>query len=236
MPDRSAYRMVALDLDGTTIGRDLTLHPAVPAAVAAARAAGIMVTIATGRMYGSTLPFARQLGIDAPLICYQGALIRHPGDGTTLAHWGMPAAAAAEAARDLIAAGICTIAYVGETLFAATHSPELDTYLGYHPDEVDIRIDPDLARVFATTPPTKLLFVAEPEVVDRELARLAPIFGDRLALLRSHTHFGELTALGVSKGAALARLAAQSGIAREHVLAIGDQENDLSMITWAGLG
>ena len=45
-----------------------------------------------------------------------------------------------------------------------------------------------------------------------------------------------MTALGVSKGVALAHLAASLGIAQEHTVAIGDQENDLPMIRWAGLG
>ena len=42
---------------------------------------GVHVTLATGRMFAATLPFARQLNIRAPLICYQGALIRHPLEG-----------------------------------------------------------------------------------------------------------------------------------------------------------
>ncbi len=39
---------------------------------------GVMVTLSTGRMFQSALPFARQLGITLPLICYQGALIKNP--------------------------------------------------------------------------------------------------------------------------------------------------------------
>lgn len=58
-----------------------------------------------------------------------------------------------------------------------------------------------------------------------------PAGGDALA-----RNVGELTAPGVSKGAALAQLAAHMGIAREDVIAIGDHENDLPMIAWAGLG
>ena len=60
--------------------------------------------------------------------------------------------------------------------------------------------------------------------------------GDRLVTTRSHQLFGELTALGVSKGRALAELAQQLGIPQAAVVAIGDQENDLEMVAWAGLG
>jgi hypothetical protein len=230
------YSLVALDLDGTTIGRDLAIPPAVRAAIGAARAQGVVVTFATGRMYNSTRAFAGQLGLDAPLICYQGALIRRPTDDATLAHFTMPADLAAVAVQSLLDAEVCTIAYVDEKLCAAERRPELEEYLSYHPNEADVRIDPALAALVAHNPPTKILFVAEPATIEHELGRLAQQFDGRLAAMRSHTNFGELTAPGVSKGAALARLAAELGIAREQVVAIGDQENDLSMIEWAGLG
>jgi hydroxymethylpyrimidine pyrophosphatase-like HAD family hydrolase len=97
-------------------------------------------------------------------------------------------------------------------------------------------IDPALATMARAQPPTKLLFVADSSIVEHETARLAAHFAGRLSAVRSHALFGELTALGISKGAALATLAARLGIAREQVIAIGDHENDLPMIEWAGLG
>src|SRR5690606_22938928 len=60
--------------------------------------------------------------------------------------------------------------------------------------------------------------------------------GDQLSVVRSHAYLGEVTAPGISKGQALASLAARLGIAADEVIAIGDEENDISMLTWAGLG
>jgi len=94
----------------------------------------------------------------------------------------------------------------------------------------------DLVGMVQDTPPTKLLFVAESPIVERELGRHGQRFSGQLSVVRSHELFGELTALHVSKGAALEALAHDLGIERENVIAIGDQENDLSMIRWAGLG
>jgi hydroxymethylpyrimidine pyrophosphatase-like HAD family hydrolase len=73
-------------------------------------------------------------------------------------------------------------------------------------------------------------------VVEREIAGLTARFANRLSVVRSHAIFGELTALGVSKGAALAALAERLHVPREQVIAIGDHENELPMIEWAGLG
>jgi len=230
------YELVALDLDGTTIDHDLIVQNAVREAVAEARARGVRVTIATGRQYMATLPFARILGITEPLICHQGALIRNPVDDTILLHQTMPTREAAETADALLEAGIFTIAYVDERLHIIGPAPELDYYLRFHPERTETVIVPDLPAFLATTAPTKLLFVAEGPIVEEQLARLSMRFAHRVALTRSHEHFGELTALGVSKGVALAHLAASFGITQGRTVAIGDQENDLPMIRWAGLG
>jgi Cof subfamily protein (haloacid dehalogenase superfamily) len=254
-----SYSLLALDLDGTTLGPGLEIQPAVADAIAAAQARGIQVTLATGRMFGATLPYARHLNISAPLICYQGAVIRDPVSGELYAHVGMPGDLAAEAIEMLLAAGIFVIAYIDERLWVAERRPELDLYLQWHPEGAEIVVAPDLAAVAAaslerllaqgesvatpdlataasTQSPTKLLFIADEPVVEREVARLAAHFDGRLSVVRSHLLFGELTAPGISKGAALATLAARLGVPRERVVAIGDQANDLPMIEWAGLG
>lgn len=230
------YELVALDLDGTTIDHDLIIQDVVRAAVAEARARGVRVTIATGRQFVAALPFARELGITEPIICHQGALIRSPIDDTILFHRTMPAGEAAEAAAALLAAGVFTMAYVDERIHIAGRAPELDYYLRFHPEGTETVVVPDLPAFLAGVAPPKLLFVAEGAIVEEQLARLGARFAHRIALTRSHERFGELTALGVSKGVALAHLAETFGIARECTVAIGDQENDLPMIRWAGLG
>src|SRR5689334_5446906 len=106
MEEKVIYRLLALDLDGTLIGRDLVIPERVTHAVAAAQERGVAVTLASGRMFGATLPFAKRLHLHDPLICYQGALIRHPITGETYAHVEMPGALAAEAIRLLRAADI----------------------------------------------------------------------------------------------------------------------------------
>lgn len=231
-----SYRLVALDLDGTVIDDDLVVSDAVQRAVYAVQAQGVHVTLATGRPFYATLPFAQQLHITEPLICYQGAMIRHPVTQEILTHVGMPTDLAAEAITLLLRENIYVIVYIDERLWVTERRSELDTYLELHPDVAEIVVVNDLPAVVAADSPTKLLLVADPGVIERQVARLADIFDGRLAVIRSHTMFGELTALGISKGNALSQLATSLEIPREQVLAVGDQENDLSMIEWAGLG
>jgi hypothetical protein len=230
------YKLLALDLDGTVMDTSLIISEPVLRAVAMARAHGVRVTLATGRMFGATLPFAQTLGVDEPLICYQGALIRHSRTGEIYEHITMPADLAAEGVALLLQAGLFVVAYIDERLCVAERRPELGLYLQWHPHGAEVVVEPELPALVATTPPTKLLFVADPPIVTEQLARLDAHFAGQLEVVRSHQLFGELTAPGISKGAALAKLAERLGIARQETIAIGDQENDLSMIRWAGLG
>ena len=71
-PD-SPYKLLAIDLDGTLLGRDGVPHAADRAAVARLRAAGIPTTICTGRLYSGSRDIARTMGIEGPIACVDGA-------------------------------------------------------------------------------------------------------------------------------------------------------------------
>ncbi|MBE0467576.1 MAG: HAD-IIB family hydrolase, partial [Candidatus Desulforudis sp.] len=93
------YRLVAVDLDDTLLDSALEVSPRTVRALVRAREKGVVVTLATGRMFRSAAPIARRLGIDAPIITYQGALVKHPSTGAELLHRALPN----EIARNIIA-------------------------------------------------------------------------------------------------------------------------------------
>ena len=69
-------RLIALDIDGTLVGEDQVIGDRTLAAVAEAMRRGIAVSLVTGRMATSALPFADALGLTGPLVAQQGAMIR----------------------------------------------------------------------------------------------------------------------------------------------------------------
>src|SRR3569832_763992 len=69
------YKLLALDVDGTLLRRDGTVHPEDHAAIGRVRAAGVAVTIVTGRMYSGTEAVARSVGIEGPIACVDGSHI-----------------------------------------------------------------------------------------------------------------------------------------------------------------
>ncbi len=84
--------------------------------------------------------------------------------------------------------------------------------------------------------PMKFLIVAEPAEADRIETQMRRLAGGRMQVVRSHAMFVEGNPLQVSKGDALRRLSAHVSVAQEQVMAVGDQDNDVPMIAWAGVG
>lgn len=230
------YRLLALDVDGTLIGRNLVVPPATLAAVHTFHERGGLVTLATGRNIRTTTAFAQQLGVKGPLICYQGALIQDQQSGAIVFHDPVPSALAAEAVRQLLDAGVYVQAYINDELFVPWAGEELALYQSFSDTPHTFHVVDDLAATVTQHPPTKLLFIEHQDKVGPRVAGLQTHFIERLHIVRSHAQFGELTAPGCTKGRALSQLAAKLGIAQQEVAAAGDHYNDVEMVAWAGLG
>lgn len=227
------YKLIALDLDGTLIGADLRLSAATRAAVAAAESRGATVTLATGRMFKATLPFARELDLTSPLICYQGALVKDPLSGEVLFHRPIPLHLARKAIAVVQALGRHVNVYVDDELYVARLTPEAEAYITH--SRVEAHAVGDLLK-FLQVEPTKIVVVCQPEATDGVVATLHRKLGESLLVVKSHPIFCEIANLGCGKGQALAHLASHLGVEREETVAIGDNLNDVDMIEWAGWG
>jgi hypothetical protein len=230
-------RLIALDLDGTLFGDDLLISDRTRAAIAASQGAGILVTIATGRMFRSATHVAADLGIAGPLICYQGALVRHYPSGEVLLHKTVPAGLAQEVVAATTQAGLHLNVYLDDELYVSRITPEAQFYSRINMD-MPINEVGDLSGWLTSTgvEPTKLVIVTDSSRTDGVLADYTARFGAALQVTKSHPRFTELTNSECSKGRALAFLAEHHGVPRAEVMAIGDGLNDLDMLTWAGYG
>jgi Cof subfamily protein (haloacid dehalogenase superfamily) len=227
-------RLLALDLDGTLIGDDLVISPRVRRAIAAAQERGVTVALATGRMFDSTLAFARELGVTAPLICYQGGLIQTPDSDAPLYRATMERALMQEVLTWQTQRGWHLILYADSDVFIAKRQYPEAFYRALLGERL-IWVD-DLSTVLEQHEPVKFITAAEPLEADRIEAEMRCLFDGRMEVVRSHEMFVEGNPLGVSKGDALRRLAAHLDIPQAQVMAVGDQGNDASMIAWAGVG
>lgn len=227
-------RLMAFDLDGTILNEDSLLEPVVRDAIAEARAAGIVVIIATGRMFQSARRFAAELDLGAvPLITYNGALIKDNGDGHIYRHHPLPAAVAGPIGRYLAERDVHVNVYHDDALHVDRRDPiteQYETHIG-----VTATLTPNLLTAMPWEP-TKMLAVAGADEVPRLAAGIRRLVGDSVDLASSCPTFLEITGCGVNKGAALAEVAVMLGINQDEVLAAGDGQNDLEMVRYAGVG
>jgi Cof subfamily protein (haloacid dehalogenase superfamily) len=229
---RRTPRLVAFDVDGTLIGRDLTISPNVRNAIAQMRAAGIAGCLVTGRMYRATLPYARELHLDAPLICYQGAAIIDPVTDEVLDH----VALGNEIVRDLIDVAerdrMHLQLYRNDEYYCEAHNRFSELYASLSLTEPVIV--PSLREAFSYSPATKAVIVAEASVAERYTESLSQHFAGRAYVTRSLPEFVEVLDSRVDKGAALRFVGARLGIAMEETFAIGDSWNDAPLLEAAG--
>jgi Cof subfamily protein (haloacid dehalogenase superfamily) len=211
----------------------VVLRPRTKAALGAARAAGIHVIIVTGRMFQSARPYAREAGIDDPVICYQGAVVAEPVSGRWLRHVPMAAARAREAIAVVQAEGYGLNCYVDDELYVAEVTPEARQYADFQHLELH-PVGPLLE--WLDRPPTKLVVIGDPLELDGLEMRMKAHFGDRLYISKSLPHFLEFAAPGVTKAAGLEFVAQHLGFDSAHTVAFGDGENDVELVDWAGFG
>jgi hypothetical protein len=236
---RLPIRLIALDIDGTLVGPDLVIGERTLAAVAEARRRGIAVSLVTGRMVTSALPFARALGLTGPVVGQQGALIRampkagEKGAGRLLKHFPLTPAVTVEIVRWCQARDLTPHFNYLEWMVVASDEARLDEYRLFVGDR--LRLVPDIA-VRAEGPVTKVVAIGEAnhslDVLDEGRAH----FAGRAEVTLSHPRFLEFLAPGVSKGMAVRWLARRLHVPLEQCIAVGDQYNDLEMISEVGHG
>jgi Cof subfamily protein (haloacid dehalogenase superfamily) len=207
------------------------LRPRTRSAIRAARDAGIRVVVVTGRMFRSVRPYLDEAELDDPAVCYQGAVVADPVTGEFLLHVPIPLDLAREAIAAVKEEGFGLNCYVDDELYVAEITPEARRYADFQHLELHV-VGPLLE--WLDRPPTKLVVIEDPEVLDGLETRLKERFGDRLYISKSLPYFLELAHPDVTKASGLAFLAERLGFSAAETVAFGDGENDIELLEWAG--
>jgi Cof subfamily protein (haloacid dehalogenase superfamily) len=224
-------RAFACDLDRTLIAEDVVLRERTRAAIAASRAAEIPVIVVTGRMFQSARPYVLEAGITEPVVCYQGAVVADPVTAEFLRHVPMPFDEAVAVIRIVCELGYTVLCYVDDELFVARETPESDAYAGFQ--RLTVHAVGDLAA-WLPKRPTKLVTVGDPAELDGLERTMKAHFGERLYISKSLPHFLEFASPDVTKAAGMTFVAERLGFSRDHTVGVGDGENDIELLEWAG--
>jgi hypothetical protein len=184
-------------------------------------------------MFQAVRPYALEAGIDDPVVCYQGAVVAEPVSGRWLRHEPIPL----ELARETIAAvneeGFGLNCYVGDELYVAQVTPEARRYADFQ--HLELHAVGSLLE-WLDEPPTKLVVIDDPEVLDGLKERMLARFDGRLYISKSLPYFLEFASPDVTKAAGLDFLSQRLGFTREGTIGFGDGENDVELLEWAGYG
>lgn len=246
-------RLLALDLDGTTLNSSGQITDANRDAIRAAEAKGVLVTIATGRRFRDAQPVGLDLALNAPLITHNGALLKYADSEEVVLCSLLPTATS----LDIVRAGKD---YGGDAL-VSTDPQGHGTLLYDRVSEDNLPLKKYLrwsenlhggeaGREGVTHVPRLEDILHEHEIVHISFSGSCNAMGSMLSVLgrelgnlvtilptiysRLDFTLIDILPANVSKGHGVAKLAELNNFLPENVMAIGDNFNDLEMLEYAG--
>jgi Cof subfamily protein (haloacid dehalogenase superfamily) len=227
-------KLIALDLDGTVLKFDRTLSERVTRATQAAAARGVRVTIATGRGAPTVRELASRLGVNAPVICQHGGTLTDLITNEVLHRITLDPTLACEAlAFTHRHPSWHAVVFRRDDILVEEQRFPTEAYsiANVQPLQVD-----DLCVEIERDAPDKFMLMLDPAETATALHAMSEFIGERATVVQSSKRLVEVHSTQAHKGAALAQLAGLLGINQAEVMAIGDHDNDETMLAWAGVG
>lgn len=239
-----AIRFIALDIDGTLLNSKFEVSAANRAAIAEATQRGIEVALVTGRRYDFAMPVANQIDAPITMIVNNGALVRTK-DGQTLLRHLLPK----ETARRVVQA---TEPWRGATAVVFDRPQANQVILqsidwndptrgGYYRRNREYLAATNPLESCLTEDPIQVMFTGGVTLMREAESALRRVqFREEFNLavtVYEDRDFSMIDVIhpGVTKGASLAEWTASRGILPQEILAIGDNHNDLEMLSFSGI-
>ncbi len=236
------YKLICIDMDGTLLSDKKTVSERNLRAIRLANEKGVRIAVCTGRIFTSAEYFSNLLGVKSPVIAANGAYIREKDRDDVVYN----ATIGAKKCKKLLSVfkrfDIYPHFYTNDKIFT-----ENSIYSSRFYEEANKKLSKDKQIKVVTVKDWDEVFKKyETEIfkgigvnADLEKIRKAKISlrdMNEFEVVSSHFDNFEVTNKGVTKGNAVKILANYYEIKSEQVICIGDSENDLSMIKYAGLG
>lgn len=232
------YKLYAFDLDGTLLNSQKELTEPNKRALREMKDSGGIVALASGRLGSSVQKVADQLGFAPALLTLNGAAVyAYETDryrqvysallGNSYAHHLLDYAVSADFALNFYADG---------KLFSwrnGMNAKWIDLYYAQTRTACEFV---DKLETLKSQIPNKIIFVGDPQVLDKEEASFRQMWNDQIYIVRTWDYYLEFLSLEANKAKGLAALAAACGIDMSEVAAFGDADNDIPMLEVAGMG
>ena len=238
------YKLVCIDIDGTLLNTKHKVTKRTKEMIVRAHELGVHIVISTGRMYTDAEYYSNLIGVKSPVIASNGAFIKEKDNDKVIYKDVLGERLSLEVLelfrKHCIQPYFCTPHkfYYGNMMFKLFYVAT--KIVGKRKNKLDMEY------VFSWDQWQKVLHkekdnLVKSEIIYRDVALINELRSElkkiaQLEIVDSSKHNIEITRQGVSKGKAVAVLASFYDLQREEIITIGDSENDLSMIEYAGLG
>lgn len=232
------YKLVAIDLDGTLLDDQKKISAENIAAIQKLQEAGVVIVLASGRAFQGIKKYQPQLGVQGLAISYNGAMVADIQTGQIFSQDLMEN----KDAKALVARGLAwettMCLWSKHQLYTNVYNDRVAEYETFSnvsaivldkPADFDHIIDQGLSKIFWYDDPDRIKDFEETLLGARYL-------WPQTTICKSGTHFLEFFHQDTSKGLALAQIGKRLDIPAEAMISFGDAANDLSMLTYAGLG
>ncbi|MBP2168996.1 Cof subfamily protein (haloacid dehalogenase superfamily) [Erwinia toletana] len=233
-----AIKLIAIDMDGTLLNHQHNITPRVKEAIGRAREKGVYVVLATGRPYIGVARYLLELDLQQEgqfCITNNGALVQRAVNGDCIAEVTISFddyLYFEQLARQL---GVHFHALDKSLLYTANQDISEYTVHEAALTGMPLRYR-SVAEMDRTLTFPKVMMIDQPALLDSAIARIPAELHEKYTIMKSAPYYLEILNKQVNKGAGVKALADQLGLAREEIMAIGDQENDLAMLEFAGTG
>ena len=236
--NKKTYRLLATDMDGTVLNSEKTISPRNRAAIEAALASGREVLFATGRCPAEVRAYRALFPAMRYGIYLSGALVRDELTGRALVDRAFSRSQAEAVLEAVGAVDAMSAVFAGENVHVEHCRRER---LAYYNCECfrenlernavwveDIREALDKGRVY------KINFYCHNRAAwQKAMERLSHL---GVTCSQGSSHNVEVTPAGTGKGEGLRAVCAAAGVPVAESVAVGDEDNDISMLRAAGLG
>ncbi|GAB3060245.1 Cof-type HAD-IIB family hydrolase [Virgibacillus ainsalahensis] len=230
--------LIALDLDGTLLTDKKEISPRTREVVQKAIEDGHVVVIATGRPHRASIAYYHSMGLNTPMVNFNGALIHHPRDNKWDAlHNPMPIRTAhkiIDACYDFDVNNI--LAEVMDDVYLEEYDEKIIDIFQSAQGDAPFSIG-NIKNELKEDPTSLLIYPREDHI-----HQLRSHLDDYHAELIEHRKWGapwniiEIVKKGMNKAVGLQKIAYYFNIPKERIIAFGDEDNDLEMIDYAGVG
>ncbi|MGT2799379.1 sugar-phosphatase [Streptococcus marmotae] len=231
-----SIKLVAIDIDGTLLNSQHEITPEVYQAIQDAKKAGVKIVIATGRPISGVKRILTELNLldeGDYVITFNGGLVQETATGKDVFKEGLSYADYLELEYLARTLKLPMHASTKEAIFTANRN--IGKYTLYESQLVDAPVFYRTPEEMADKDIIKVMLVDEAEKLDAAIPQIPTAITQRFTVAKSAPFYLEVTPKTVNKGEAIQQLSTLLGISIEQTMAIGDQENDRSMLEAAGV-